>query len=148
MNRSKGTLSSEHIGASAAVASAIFTLLAVGVTLYVGYVQDRGTERPSQFSRALSYSGIYFSDQVSQARGLVDAAYFADCDSIRQSTDPNSEVAGLLTTSKQQLAFDRLLAMYEQIVACANTTVCSTEVAGQLYGCDIKAIYQIGMDTS
>jgi hypothetical protein len=142
MSDRKGSLSSEHIVATAAVASALFSLLAVGVTLYVAYVQDRATERQNEFSRALAYSGIYFSDPVSQARDVVDAAYFNDYNNIRQSADPNAAVAQLLHTSTQQLAFDKLLAMYEQIAACANTRVCSADVTGQLYGQDIKSIYQ------
>jgi hypothetical protein len=142
MNEQKRAMSSEHIVATAAVASAVFSLLAVGVTLYVAYVQDRATERQNQYSRALGYSGIYFSDQVSQARDLVDTAYFDGYETIRQSPDPNGEVARLLHTSAQQLAFDKLLAMYEQIAACANTDVCSADVTGQLFGRDIQSIYQ------
>jgi len=142
MSAAKRPLSSEHIVATAAVASALFSLLAVGVTLYVAYVQDRATERQNEYSRALAYSGIYFSDPVSQARDVVDAAYFSNYDTILKSPDPNAEVARLLRTSAQQLAFDKLLAMYEQIAACVNTNVCSADVTGQLYGRDIKSLYQ------
>jgi hypothetical protein len=142
MSESHRALSSEHIVATVAVASALFSLLAVGVTLYVAYVQDRATERQNEYSRALWYSGIYFSDQVSQARDMVDAAYFADYDTIRKSPDPNGAVARLLRTSAQQLAFDKLLAIYEQIAACANTKVCSADVTRQLYGRDIKSLFQ------
>jgi hypothetical protein len=134
--------SSERVLATAAVASAVVSVLAVGVTLYIAYIQDRATERQNQYSRALEYSGIYFSDPVSRARDLVDGALLADYDTIRQSSDPNGEVARLLRTSTQQLAFDKLLAMYEQIAACANTSVCSADVTGQLYGRDIKSIFQ------
>jgi len=105
-------------------------------------VQDRATETQNQYSRALSYAGIYFSDQVSEARDMVDAVYLADYDTIRQSASPNDEVANLLTSNREQLAFDKLLAMYEQIAACSNTGVCSSDVTGQLYGRDIQAIYK------
>jgi hypothetical protein len=134
-------LSSEHAVATAAVASALVSPLAAGVTLYVAYVQDQVTERQSQYSRALGYAEIYFSDPVGRASDPVDATFYADYDIILQSRDPNDEVAHLLSTRAQELAFDKVLAMYEQIATCANTNVCSPAITGQLYCHDLEAIY-------
>lgn len=132
----------DRLTAAAAVASAVLSAVAVMVTLHVAYVQDRSTEQQNAYSRALGYADIYFSDQVSQARDSIDTVYDAAYAHILASKDPNAAVAGLIATTSQQIEFDKLLAMYEQIAACANNNVCSPDVTTQLYGRDIRGLFE------
>ncbi len=128
--------------AAAAVASAVLSAVAVVVTWRVAYVQDRANDRQAAYSRALAYADIYFSDQVSRARDSLNTAYVNAYERIRKSKDPNTAVADLITTTSQQIEFDKLLAMYEQIAACANNNVCNSDVTSQLYGQDIHALFE------
>jgi hypothetical protein len=132
----------DRVTAAAALASVVLSGLAVAVTLHVAYVQDRNTELQSQYSHALGYADIYFSDPVSSARDTVDSTYFDAYPKIKSSQDPNAEVARLLVTAPQQLSFDRLIALYDQIGACAITKICNADVTTRLYGRDIKALFQ------
>jgi hypothetical protein len=142
MSNSTATAGYDRITAVAAVVSVVLSALAVVVTLHVAYVQDKSSQQQNQYSHALGYADIYFSEPITTARETVDALYLGAYDRIVKSSDPNAEVAALLVTSQQQLTFDRLMAMYEQIAACANTAVCSSDVTGQLYGRDIQALYE------
>jgi hypothetical protein len=135
-------LTYDKLTAVSTAASVLLSAVAVVVTLHVAYVQDRASERESEYSRALGYADIYFSDTVTNARETLEGLYNEQYKTILNSADPNVEVAGLLKTNAQQLMFDRLLAVHEQIAACANTSVCSPAVTQQLYGHDMQALYQ------
>ncbi len=142
MSNSTAVVGYDRITAVAAVVSVVLSALAVVVTLHVAYVQDKAAQQQNQYSHALGYADIYFSEPITSARESVDALYLGAYDRIIKSADPNAAVAALFATSQQQLTFDRLMAMYEQIAACANTAVCSSEVTSQLYGRDIQALYE------
>jgi hypothetical protein len=116
--------------------------IAVAVTLHVAYVQDRASAQQNQYAHALTYVDIYFSDTVIAARDIIDALYIESYAKITTSADPNAEVARLIVTSPQQLSFDRLITLYDQIATCANTKVCSADVTSQLYGRDIQSLFQ------
>jgi hypothetical protein len=132
----------DRLTAAGTMLSVVLSALAVAVTMHIAYVQNKASEQQNQFAHALGYVDIYFGDTVITARDTVDRIYLDASEQLKASKDANADVAKLLKTSQEQLSFDRLISLYDQIAACANTKVCSGPVTTQLYGRDMQKLFQ------
>jgi hypothetical protein len=129
--------------AVASAIAALFSIVAVYVTLRTAAEQNSIADAQSRTSHALEFASIYFSAPLTSARETIKELYLGPYfKKTINSPDPNLAVAGLIRpNSSEQHSFDQLIALYDAISACANNRVCSVPMVVSLYGPEIRVTY-------